>query len=155
MPDEQLTPHFALSEFLKSEYASRHGIDMTPSEQIKGELLALCEHILEPLRIHLGKPVIVTSGYRPPALNAAIGGARDSRHQYGRAADIHVPGMTPLQVCQTIYALKLPFEQLIHEFAAWCHVAVMPETGGNPETLTAVHINGRTVYESGLREIAA
>lgn len=50
--------------------------------------------VLQCIREHFGKPVTITSGYRTPAHNAVVGGAKSSQHLLGRAADIRVPGVS-------------------------------------------------------------
>ena len=73
-----------------SAVARSRGIDNTPPPQAVAALHDLIGHLLDPLREAWGGPVVVNSGYRSPALNAAVGGAPRSRHMYGEAADITV-----------------------------------------------------------------
>lgn len=152
----QLSSHFSLDEFCLSQTAARMGRIIDPSESDIRNLTRLCVTVLEPLRIDLRLPIHITSGLRPPWLNQAIGGSISSAHVDGRAADIQVPGMTPLQVCQRVIALGLPIDQVIHEFpgpngSGWCHVGIAA-VDGQPRnmTLTARVLAGRTVYEKGL-----
>ena len=91
MTDIQLSPHFKLSEFVKSSTASAHGIDNTPNEQQIANLKRLCQEVLEPLRQHFGVPIIIGSGYRCPQVNKLVGGVKNSQHMTGEAADIHIP----------------------------------------------------------------
>ena len=86
--DLQLSPHFRLSEF-----ASRDGADKV---LVDDDLVTLLEHIREAT----GGAVVINSGYRSPAHNAAVGGVSSSQHLYGRAADIVVEGASPLLVGQ-------------------------------------------------------
>ena len=93
----QLTKNFALSEF-----ACRDG------SLPEGELLENCQELannLQVLRDQLGKPINIISGYRPPAYNKKIGGAKKSQHLLARAADIKVRGMAPAEVHATILKL--------------------------------------------------
>ena len=80
--------HFSIRELSRSETASRKGINNTPNSAIVSALTALIDNVLDPLREKWGAPIIVTSGYRCPALNRAIGGASGSQHTKGEAADI-------------------------------------------------------------------
>jgi hypothetical protein len=70
-------------------------------------------------------------------VNASVGGSKTSQHCKGQAADIRVAGMTPDQVCQTIIAAKLPFDQVIREFDSWTHVSIAPE-GKQPRKMALI-----------------
>lgn len=148
----QLSEHFELAEFLVSETAARRGISNEPTPEVIKNLRRLCQSVLQPLRVHLKRPVVITSGYRSPALNRAIGGSPTSHHMQGRAADLIVPGMTPLAVCQAANQLKLPCVQIIHEFGRWAHLAVGVSNDAHQRTqlLTAKLNQGKTIYEPGL-----
>ena len=91
MKDQLLTPHFKLSEFIKSSTATARKIDNTPSQEVISNLQVLCQNVLEPLREYFNCPIIIGSGYRSPALNKAVGGVANSQHMTGEAADIHLP----------------------------------------------------------------
>ncbi len=150
----QLSNNFTLNEFLISQTASRLGIDNTPPEFVIENLKALCHNILQPLRDNYG-PVVVTSGYRCPELNKAIGGAVNSQHLEGKAADIHIPSLSNDNLARII-AANFEFDQVILEFytlgkpnSGWVHVSY--NTAGNKkEELTAVKQNGKTVYLKGI-----
>lgn len=88
MTDIQLSPHFKLSEFTRSATASARGIPNVPNEEQVANLNALCENVLEPLRQWYGKPIVIGSGFRCPALNKAVGGVSNSQHMKGEAADL-------------------------------------------------------------------
>ena len=87
MTDIQLTPHFKLSEFTRSDTASKYGINNTldPNNPVHAEIIAnlknLCEQVLEPLRQFFDVPIVIGSGYRCPALNKAVGGVAHSMHR--------------------------------------------------------------------------
>ena len=83
---------FSIEELTKSETAKRLGIDNTPSDEIKKNLTLFIEKVLDPIREDWGGPIIVSSGYRCPELNAKVGGAKTSGHQYGYCADLQVKG---------------------------------------------------------------
>lgn len=147
----KLSANFWLPELQVSQTAARRGLDNTAPMDVVPNLRRLVDLVLQPLRDALGRPVIVTSGYRSPAVNAAVGGAANSAHMRGLAADIIVPGMAPRDVCREIVRLGLPHDQVIEEFGQWCHVAVAP-AGRDPrlEQLTARRTPSGTVYTKGI-----
>ena len=93
----KLSPHFSLSEFESSATATAKGIDNTLKHsdvdhcRIIDNLRALCLEVLEPLRRHLDRPLVISSGYRCKKLNQLVGGVRTSQHMTGEAADIAAP----------------------------------------------------------------
>jgi hypothetical protein len=126
----QLTDHFTLDELIASPTAAKRGIANIPSDEEAAYLMGLCTLLLEPIRGILNLPMQINSGYRCPALNAAVGGVMNSAHMDGRAADFIVPG-TDLnlawdQILQN--SADLPFDQLIWERnglgSQWIHIAV-------------------------------
>ncbi len=134
----QLTPNFSLGELTASETADRHGIDNTPSPEHLANLERLAR-FLEEVRISLGKPILINSAYRGPAVNEKVGGSKSSQHMVGCAADIRVPGMSPDEVCRAIIAAGLPYDQIIREFwdpekkaGGWTHISVPNEAGSTP-----------------------
>lgn len=148
-----LSPHFTLEEFCVSQTAARMGRVIEPTDADIANLARLCATVLEPLRVGLGFPIHVSSGLRPLWLNGAIGGSKTSAHMDGRAADIQVPGMSPLQVCRRVAELALPVDQCIHEMPpnGWCHVGIAPADAlPRGQLLTARVLYGKTVYEVGL-----
>lgn len=140
-----LSKHFHLSEFTTSQKAARQRLDNTPSWAITGNLERLAA-TMEKVRPLLGnKPILITSGYRSPAVNRAVGGSRTSAHMRGEAADFICPGFgTPLEICRAIAASDIGFDQLIEE-GTWVHLGI----GGHwrREVLTW---DGET-YTKGLR----
>ena len=84
--------YFSLGEMTKSDTARRLGIDNTPSDNIKKNLTLFIEKVLDPIREDWGSPIIVSSGYRCPELNKAVGGVKTSGHMYGYCADLQVKG---------------------------------------------------------------
>lgn len=157
----QLSANFFLDEFTRSEFAARHGIAITvqPGSVIHQNLIRLCSTILQPLRDALG-PVHVLSGYRPVEVNKLIGGAPNSQHTEGLAADIIVTDRSHMEVAEWIRAHTLSYDQLILEFGQWVHVSTAPK-GRAPrsQSLTAVKVPARvidtprTVYVPGLHDM--
>lgn len=121
-----LSEHFTLSELTASETAARRGLDNTPSAAAQGNLKRLAG-VLEEIRALQGRPLIVTSGYRSPAVNRAVGGSPSSAHMTGLAADISMPPLTPFELGQLIIGAGIEFDQLIHEYRSWVHIGLAPE----------------------------
>jgi zinc D-Ala-D-Ala carboxypeptidase len=140
----QLSKNFFLSELVISEAAARHGLNNQPTALVRGNLKRLCNEVLQPLRNFIGKPVIVTSGYRSVEVNKLVGGSATSAHCYGLAADIHVPGMSVRQLMHKIKGLQLPFDQIIDEYGSWVHVGLSANNRG--QTLQARYVGGKAVY---------
>jgi len=111
MNDQRLSSHFTLAELTKT---SSRLSNTTASPVIISNLQAVCSNILEPVRAHYNKGVIIHSGYRSPAVNTAIGGSRTSQHCRGEAADFHVPNHSVFEVANWI-SENLDFDQLILE----------------------------------------
>ena len=86
--------HFTIQELSASASAERLTIDNTPPRAAQRMLTILVEQLLDPIRRRYGAPIIVTSGYRCPALNTAVGGVANSHHIVGCAADI-IGGLPP------------------------------------------------------------
>ena len=121
-----LSQNFTLQELIHSDTANAYKINNTPSEPVINNLKALCLNVLQPLRDKLGKPMIITSGYRNSQVNKLVGGASNSGHLTGQAADFIVKGMTPAQVVEFIKKSGVKFTQLIEEYnlnTSWTHVS--------------------------------
>lgn len=141
----QLTANFSLAELTVTD----RNMPNVPNEAEVASLRSLAEMILQPLRDALGKPVRVNSAFRSEAVNRAVGGTATSQHRLGQAADVHVPGMTSVEVAKKIVALGLPFDQVIEEFGSWVHVSYGPRR--RRQQLTAVKRSGKTVYVQGIQ----
>ena len=79
--------------------------------------------VLEKIRAHFGRPVVINSGYRTETWNKKQGGAAYSQHKYGTAADIHIAGVTPKQIAAYAETL-LPGRGGIGIYGSFCHVDV-------------------------------
>lgn len=145
----RLSKHFTLDEFIKSATATRLGIDNTPDEKVLNCIQALVDNVLEPLRVHYGRPIIITSGYRCPKLNKAVGGSSTSQHAIGQAVDIRSVSDSRednKELFDMIREMKLPFDQLINEFGYdWVHVSFGPRN--RRQVLKAEKSGGKTVYK--------
>jgi hypothetical protein len=147
----QLSPRFRLVDLIKSSTATRAGIDNTPGPLEIENLKALCGNVLEPICTEFGSIEIV-SGFRGDALNKKIGGAKNSQHKTGEAADIEVRNVHNSKLLVWIKD-NLQFDQLILEFhnpevpdSGWVHVS-FSRTKNRKEVLTATRdASGKTVY---------
>ena len=127
-----LAPNFTLAELTVSQTGTRLGLDNTPTPEIIGNLRGVATRILQPVRDHYGKPVMVYSGYRSPKVNAACKGAKHSQHMLGQAADFVIHGLPNAELASWIFH-NLKFDQLILEFnsptdpyAGWVHCSWVP-----------------------------
>ena len=124
--------YFTISELLHSDTAVARKIWNGANREQEDNLTALVDAILDPLRIFYGLPIRISSGFRCPALNRAVGGVANSQHLRGEAADIDTGNIAAnRRLAKMIVDLKLPFDQLIDESNyAWVHVS-HKRNGGN------------------------
>ena len=115
--------NFTISELVKSDTAEKHGLNNTPDINSLDNLLELIFYVLQPLREKLGKPIIITSGFRSVKVNNLVGGVANSEHLYGQAADFVVNGMTPKQVVEFVKKSGIEFDQCINEYDQWTHIS--------------------------------
>ncbi|MBQ6939359.1 MAG: peptidase M15, partial [Muribaculaceae bacterium] len=106
--------YFTIEELTDSIVARQLHIDNTPTPETNKNLEALVEHILDPAREILGKPIRVNSGYRCATLNNCVGGVANSQHLKGEAADICTGSPEGNRILFDIL-LNMPFDQLIWE----------------------------------------
>lgn len=121
---EQLSPSFSREEFNQKN-------NPLPIEDVVVDPRLIAK--LELLRSRINRPIIINSGYRSPNYNAKIGGAKNSQHKYGRAADIRVPGLTPKQVNQIAQETGFGYVEPSNLTPTWTHVDVTPR-GKNLES---------------------
>lgn len=93
------------AHFRSEEFCCRDGTPY-PREWVKERLLPLC-NVLEVVRRETGGPIVISSGYRTPAYNARIRGARASRHMHGDAADVIAKGWSPARLHALLLELHL------------------------------------------------
>lgn len=145
----KLSKNFRLDEFTISVSAKKLGISNEPTPEVIANLQLIVTNILQPLRTALGQSIRVTSGYRSPAVNKAVGGVKSSQHSEGKAIDIVVTGVAPYDVVELLLKLNIPFDQVINEFNSWTHIS-FNEGSNRKQVLTAKKIDGKTVYMNGL-----
>lgn len=151
----RLSENFSLSEYTKSQTASRKNIDNTLGDEHLESAKALFENVAQPIRDYFG-PTIITSGYRSPELNEAIGGSSRSQHSKGEAVDLEVPGVSTAAVAEWI-SNNLDYDQLILEGyesgitnSGWIHVSYKSDGSNRNQNLTADFSTGKAVYSHGL-----
>jgi len=138
----RLSRDFILSEFTDTDT----GLPNNPSQEEIRNLKLLVQKVLQPVRDKFGV-INVTSGFRSPGVNSAVGGSATSDHVHGRAADIQCEDMA------TVFKYirkNLPFKQLIWEFGTdaqpkWIHVAY-DANNNKGEVLKAIKKGGKTKY---------
>lgn len=141
----KISDHFTLDELTFSETAARQGIDNTPTLKIVDNLRRVAT-VLEQIRAIVNRPIMISSGYRSPEVNLAVGGSANSSHMTGLAADIRAAGMSPRDLAEVIQRYGVKFDQLILEYDRWVHVGLSEEKPRN-ELLT---IRTGTGYMKGL-----
>ena len=111
--------YFNFDEFFKSEVAIAVGINNVPEDSqiqlVRGNIMLLVDHVLDPIRESFKLPVIITSGYRCPDLNDLIGGSESSQHLTGRAADFTVLSLMARDLKKIAFWCSeyLDFDQMI------------------------------------------
>ena len=145
----RISPHFHLEEFTRSETAHKKGIKNIPDVEQVQNIMALCKIVLEEVRKYFRKPVFITSGYRSPELNKAVGGSQYSQHVKGEAADFVVKGTPVSQVFEYIIHQSIPFDQCIHEKKGnteWIHIS--HKRNRREKLFAAPDEAGRMVYRA-------
>lgn len=151
----KLSKNLSLAEATKSTTAKRLGINNTPDEWVKENLRQVAINVFQPLRDAFGCPIYVSSGYRSPELNTAIGGSKRSQHVEGRALDLDADVYGSCTNAQIFSWLKenVEFDQLIWEFGDesnpdWVHVSYVYDGLNRKRCLKAVRDDkGKTYYE--------
>ena len=150
----RLSKNFSLKELIRSETATRKGINNNPNEDNIENLQRLCDHVLQPVRDHFGKVVSVSSGFRSPELCVAIGSSINSQHASGQAADFEIYGLSNKVLADWIHD-NLDYDQLILEFhkkeepnSGWVHCSYKNSDDNRKEYLIAFRdANGKTAYQ--------
>ena len=143
--------YFKIEEFLRTNH---RGVNNTPdTTEHYDNLVRLVDNLLDPLRMKLGNPIIVTSGYRSKELNDLLikegkSASKTSQHMTGQAADI---------VCydnRILFDLACTmdsWDQIIYEYGDdyapdWVHISYVSKEKNRRQILRAVKKNGKTIY---------
>ena len=136
-----------------SNTATRLNIDNTPGQLEFSNMGVIADNIFEPLRKWVNAPIKITSFYRSPNLNKALGGSYRSQHCEGRAMDIDdVFGRTTNALMFEYIKNNLDFDQLIWEFGNdtnpdWIHVSFCSPAENRSRCLRAFKLHGKTHYK--------
>jgi hypothetical protein len=149
----KISQHLNLSELTRSDSAKRNGIDNNPTAEHLENFKLLAEKVFEPIRLHFGVPIHISSGYRSEALNKFIKGSSSSQHCKGQAIDIDMDGSSSGVTNADVYNFikdNLNFDQLIWEMGTdknpdWVHVSYTKDKN-RKQKLKAVRSNGKTSY---------
>ena len=146
----RLSKNFTLSEITKSNTAKRLGIENAPNQKHLNNMQILIRDLIQPMRDALG-PIRVSSGYRSPALNRAIGGSNKSQHCKGQAVDIQFfkkGEMCNKEIYDWVLKEGIEFDQMINEFDyAWIHIS-LKDKGNRKQVLEAYKDkDGDTAYK--------
>ena len=151
----KLTANITLDELTKSQTAERKGINNNPNPKQIDNIKALAINILQPVRSHFDKPLIISSGFRCAQLCVEIGSSVNSQHvadDNAAAADFEIPGVDNRELALWIKS-ELDYDQLILEFykdneptSGWIHCSY---TEGMPrkQFLHAFREEGKTKYK--------
>tara|TARA_S200002703_G_C3741398_1_gene227988 strand:- start:198 stop:659 length:462 start_codon:yes stop_codon:yes gene_type:complete len=148
----RLSKNLTLREAIKSNTATRLGINNTPEEWEIHNLRAVAENVFQPVRDHFGVPIAVSSGYRSKELNRAIGGSKYSQHMIGEALDLDADVYGKVTNAEIFNYIKnnLEWDQMIWEFGDdeepnWVHVSYK-ESGNNRKQIKRAYRDEKGVY---------
>lgn len=123
----QLTPHFTIEEIAGTSNEQYKKLNLLKAQEQMGKMYMLAG-FAERVREIIGKPMIITSGYRCPELNKAIGGALTSQHIFCEAIDFVVKGLRPEDIFNKIVTSDLKYNQIIIERnksgSQWVHISI-------------------------------
>lgn len=137
----RISKNFSYDEMVYSATAERLKLDNTPNEKEKANLVRLVLEILQPIRDKWGRPIVVTSGFRSEAVNKAVGGARNSQHRLGEAADIKIGSKSQNKalfnfILDMVNKGEIKVGQLIDEYGySWVHVSLPRQGKPNNQVL--------------------
>ena len=146
----RLSKNFVLSEITRSNTAKRLNISNAPDKEHLRNLQIIIRDLIQPMRDALG-PIRITSGYRSPALNRAIGGSSKSQHCKGEALDIQfwkAGKMCNKEIYDWVIKEGVEFDQMINEFDfSWIHIS-FKSNENRRQVLNAYHDeDGDTAYK--------
>ena len=147
----RLSKNFTLSEITKSNTAKRLGIKNVPNQEHLNNMQILIRDLIQPMRDALG-PIRISSGYRSPVLNRAIGGSTKSQHCKGQALDLQFWSegeMCNKKIYDWVLKEGIEFDQMINEFDySWIHISLKSNGKNRKQILEAYKdSDGDTAYK--------
>lgn len=115
--------NFKMSELIYSDTAIKHNINNMPDINSLDCMLDLIHYVLQPIRDKIGKPMVISSGFRNAEVNKLVGGKPNSQHTKGQAVDFTIPGETIQGIIFKIQTTGIKFDQLINEYDKWVHIS--------------------------------
>jgi hypothetical protein len=146
----RLSKNFTLSEITSSNTAKRLGIKNEPTKEHLENMQRLVTDLIQPIRDALG-PIRISSGYRNPTLNRAIGGSNKSQHTKGQALDLQFWSqgeMCNKEVYDWVIENDIEFDQMINEFGfSWIHISLRPKNNRKQVLQAYKDEDGDTKYK--------
>ena len=146
----RLSKNFVLSEITRSNTAKRLGISNEPTKKHMEGIQRIITNLIQPMRDHLG-PIRISSGYRNPELNRAIGGSSKSQHCKGEALDLQFwkdGQMCNKEIYDWVLKSGLEFDQMINEFDfAWIHISLKKDKNRKEVLEAYKDDDGDTAYK--------
>ena len=135
-----LSKNFSWNEFTKSDTAARlHINNAITSWEVRDNIKALVEDVLQPLRDAWGEPLFINSGYRCLELNKAVGGVPTSQHVLGQACDVSCT--YPVSLARLAKKMKLDYDQM-GVYASFVHFSYKKEGGNRNQIFYAKNYKG-------------
>lgn len=135
-----ISKNFSYSEFEKSDTANRlHINNAITSFEVRDNIKALVENILQPLRDAWGGPLFINSGYRCLELNKAVGGVPTSQHVLGQAADVACSD--PIALARLAKRMNLDYDQCII-YDSFVHFSYRKDGGNRNQILYSPKYRG-------------
>lgn len=139
-PSDKISKYVCYGEIIRSDTARRMGINNEPDEETIKKIKLLCKNVFDKARAHFDVPMFVSSCFRSPEVNKAIGGAKNSQHMRGEAIDIDcdVFGKVTNRALFEYIRDNLKFDQLLWEGGVngWVHVSY--KKTGNRQTVGVI-----------------
>ena len=154
----RLSKNFVLSEITRSNTARRKGISNEPEKEHLASLQTIITELVQPMRDAIG-PIRISSGYRSPKLNKAIGGSSRSQHCKGQALDLQFwedGKINNKVIYDWVLDSGLDFDQMINEFDfAWIHISFNSSKNRRQVLEAYKNDQGKTAYRHAKDNIKA